>query len=129
MRYWSWPADAATEVLCEAQMFKKNSAGIAKLNDHARHTFEGCRVFVTQGVLEMDPEDVGFILKEVRDFRDFTPANDPYGEHDFGKISTWEFEVFWRFDYYDLDLEMASLDPADETVTARVLTIMLAEEY
>jgi hypothetical protein len=106
-----------------------DAAKIAALNDLARRSFEGCRVVLTQGMYELDPLDMAYILDQVRNYRDFTPANDPYGEHDFGKISTWEFEAFWKFDYFDLDFTMYSPDPADETVTARVLTIMLAEEY
>jgi hypothetical protein len=37
--------------------------------------------------------------------------------------------IFWKFDYYDLDLQMASLDPANPDITARILTIMLEDEY
>lgn len=110
-------------------MHKADSTKIAALNDRARYTFEGCRVVVTQAVLALEPDDIAYILEQVRGFHDFTPSNNPYGEHDFGKISTWEFEVFWKFDYFDMDYTMHSPDPADEAVTARVLTIMLAEEY
>jgi hypothetical protein len=65
-----------------------NTAKIAALNDHARHTFEGCRVVVTRGIQAMNPDNVGFIVKEVRKIYDFTPAINPYFEHYFGKIST-----------------------------------------
>jgi hypothetical protein len=104
-----------------------NTAKIAALNDHARQTFRECRVIVTEGVQAL--EDVDVLLRQVQLFDAFTPDNDPFSEHDFGSIQLAENTIFWKIDYYDLDLQMHSPDPSDETVTARVLTIMLAEEY
>lgn len=102
---------------------------IAALNDRARQSFSGCRVVITRGVSELGEAAVHGILAQVQSYDSFTADNDPYGEHDFGSFHVGEYHVFWKWDYYDLDLAMHSPDPADETVTARVLTVMLAEEY
>jgi hypothetical protein len=110
-------------------MIEPNSHEIAALNDHARQTFSGCRVFITQGINDLEQEVVRQIMHAVQAFDQFTPDNDPYQEHDFGRITVAGHTIFWKFDYYDLDLQMHSLDAADPTVTARVLTIMLADEY
>lgn len=105
------------------------TARIRELNDRARQSFTGCRVVITEGIQAMDDTAVNQILAQVRSYDQFTPDNDPYGEHDFGSFHHDDVQVFWRWDYYDLDYSMHSPDPADETVTARALTIMLAEEY
>ena len=108
-------------------MTEFNTARIRELNDRARQSFTGCRVVITSGIQALD--NVPDLLDQVRWYDQFTPDNDPYGEHDFGSFRWSEVQVFWKFDYYDLDYSMHSPDPADETVTARVLTVMLAEEY
>jgi hypothetical protein len=84
---------------------------------------------ITQGGLTCDPLTVAQLLIAVEDFDDFTADNDPYGEHDFGSFNYAAETIFWKFDYYDVDLQMHSPDPSDPAVTARVLTIMLADEY
>jgi hypothetical protein len=106
-----------------------DAAKICALNDHARQNFTGCRVMITAGIQSLGDVAVSVILKAVQQFDQFTTDNDPYGEHDFGKITYQCHDVFWKFDYYDVDLSMHSPDPGDDTVTARVLTVMLAEEY
>lgn len=97
------------------------------LNDAARRSFIGCKVIVTQGVQSLN--NLSGILEAARNYNDFDESNDPYGEHDFGSFTIDGQLLFWKIDYYDIDLQMASPDPADPAVTARVLTIMLAEEY
>jgi hypothetical protein len=84
---------------------------------------------ITSGIAELGDDAVQQILAQVRSYDQFTPDTDPCGEHDFGSFHHDDVQVFWGWDYYDLDYSMHSPDPADETVTARVLTIMLAEEY
>ena len=104
-------------------------AAIRALNDRARQSFTGCHVAITAGIAKLSHDAVYQIFDRIKAYDDFTPANDPYGEHDFGSFHWGEHQVFWKFDYYDVDYTIHSLDPADETITARVLTVMLAQEY
>ena len=102
---------------------------IKTLNDNFRKTFTGGRVLLTAGIDSKPADDIANIMMLVQNFDDFTPNNDPYGEHDFGAFDYKGDKIFWKIDYYDLNDEYLSENPADPTITNRVLTIMLAEEY
>ncbi len=100
------------------------------LNDLLRTTFLTGRVVMTEGVRALPTAARDEIVTKVRTFDGFDAGNDPYGEHDFGAFDQDGVgKVFWKIDYYDPTLIMGSEDPADPKRTARVLTIMLAEEY
>lgn len=104
-------------------------SAIAKLNDDFRRSGNGGKLAVTAGVIALGRQAFPDIFERVRVFDAFTGANDPYGEHDFGALE-WRGElIFWKIDYYDADMQGGSPEPADSSVTTRVLTIMLATEY
>lgn len=118
-----------TQTSCNLQKNKTRTQTIAGLNDAFRRTLVGGQVLVTNGVLALGAADVDTTFNTVRRFSDFGADNDPYGEHDFGVVTCEGQEIFWKIDYYDAQLECGSPDPADPSVTTRVLTIMLASEY
>jgi len=103
---------------------------IRRLNDQFRRFGLGNgRVTLTLGIHDQGLGFTGDVLDAVRDFDAFGRDNDPYGEHDFGALTVDGQRIFFKIDYYDLDLAGHSPDAADPAVTHRVLTIMLASEY
>ena len=87
------------------------------------------RLFQTEGINAL-PFTVQFAIRQkVQNFDNFTTGNDPYKEHDFGSVEHEGLKIFWKIDYYALDLQHGSENPADPKQTTRVLTIMLASEY
>lgn len=106
-----------------------NVLEIRRLNDALRINREGGYWKVTGGVAALGYETFAIIRDRIQAFDDFTFSNDPFGEHDFGKVVVDETEAFWKIDYYSLDEQHQSPDPADPSVTKRYLTVMLAEEY
>lgn len=103
---------------------------IATLNDNFRKTFTGGQMLLTAGIDSLTTDDVANIMLLVQNFTDFTPDNDPYGEHDFGSFMYNGNKIFWKIDYYDrFNTHFASENPADPTITKRILTIMLADEW
>jgi hypothetical protein len=102
---------------------------IRDLNDAFRTTFRGGRAVMTSGVAELPDCVKAEAMMQVAAFSDFTPDNDPHGEHDFGSFTLVGRKFFWKIDYYDERCEFGSEDPSDPAKTTRVLTIMLAEEY
>src|ERR1700722_294858 len=99
------------------------------LNDNFRSTFVGGQVVMTRGVADLPLDVKARLILAVQSFSNFTKENDPHGEHDFGSIELGGETYFWKIDYYDLDLRFGSESPEDPNVTARVLTIMRADEY
>jgi len=102
---------------------------IAQLNDLLRREGIGGRVMITQGIQALSADTRTNIFKAIREFVDFTKDNDPYGEHDFAALTVDGERINFKMDYYDKSLQYASEDPADPTITERVMTVLLASEY
>ena len=99
------------------------------LNDELRRNLPNGHAVMTAGIAALGPEAVARIVKTIAVYDDFCHANDPYGEHDFGLFQADGHTIFFKIDYYDKALNAHSPDPSDPSVTERVITIMLAEEY
>ncbi len=84
---------------------------------------------ITAGVQAIGPDFVAEARKAVAAFDAFDADNDPLSEHDFGALTVQGEKLFFKIDYYNIDLSAHSPDAADPSVTKRVLTIMLASEY
>ncbi len=114
------------------------SKAIAQLNDRFRQTLgfpvlsSGIpgRVVLSSGVSALPIAEQQALLQAVQAFSAFTLDNDPYGEHDLGRIDLPGVGTFfWKIDYYDSTYTYGSPDPADLAQTRRVLTVMFTEEY
>lgn len=110
-------------------MDRGKSERIRNLNDGFRRTGIGGDIFITPGIRDLGEERMTAIAREVQLFDRFNADNDPHDEHDFGSFDYEGQRIFWKIDYYGLDLMSGSEDPSDPEVTHRVLTIMLASEY
>lgn len=107
----------------------KNSQTIARLNDELRRDPKAGIALITPGVAALGAEAVARIFRTIAVFDDFCRENDPYSERDFGAFDAGVERIFFKIDYYNLDMSAHSPDPANPAVTKRVITIMLANEY
>lgn len=116
------------------------SLAVAELNDQLRTSLSSANSSIavcTIGVLDFIGDVSIFrgfkrraeLLREIASVKDFTPDNDPHGEHDFGSVEYDGQTFLWKIDYYDTDLQGLSPNPADPDQTIRVITIMLPSEY
>jgi Protein of unknown function (DUF3768) len=125
---------------------REQTARIARLNDLARQAMGvACTAVATVGFRSLPASDQSRVRELIETFDVFDEDNDPHGERDFGCVyqlvcGRWTTErprslddeherVFWKFDYYDRDLQFGSEDAANPAITRRVLTIMLSDEY
>ena len=102
---------------------------IRTLNDELRKNLIGGGAVMTPGIAALGSEAIDRIVKTIAVYDDFCHANDPWEEHDFGCFEAEGQKIFFKIDYYDKTLTYHSPDPGDPSVTERIITIMLADEY
>ncbi|MER9496293.1 DUF3768 domain-containing protein [Mesorhizobium sp. M0320] len=104
---------------------------IRALNDEFRKTLIGGQVVFMANLAGREAKDLVLqhrVLGAVR-VAPIEEGNDPYGEADFGSVEVDGEQFFWKIDYYDRAMEFGSDDPADPSVTCRVLSIFYAYDY
>ena len=122
----------------------EQSLEIARLNDSARRGIDRCHVVDSAGFAMLPLVDRREIAALVARYDDWDAASNPYDEHDFGVVylrkrggwttikpepGTWDYAIFWKFDYRDARGRDPAPTPWDKASTIRVLTFLLPEEY
>ena len=102
------------------------AARIRELNDQLRCKAIGGRIVITRGIEALGSAGAARVLAAVARFDDFTEDNDPWGEHDCAVLTLEGRRIIFKIDLYE-DPEVKGAD--GKSITTRVLTIMLAEEY
>lgn len=97
---------------------------IAQLNDQLRKSCEGGTVVITRNVRSLDGFNARELVTALANYDGFDEDNDPHGERDMGDFELFNTALYFKIDYYDLDLKFGSEDPADTNITHRVITIM-----
>ncbi|WP_441228146.1 DUF3768 domain-containing protein [Tardiphaga sp. 20_F10_N6_6] len=122
-----------TSGVASASVETQRTLRIRELNDAFRHklprTSKGYRLNLTAGVASLGATQVAQLLLSVRSFAEFSPENDPHGEHDFGAVNQNSNRFIWKIDSFDQWVLFGSPDPTAPSLTTRVLTIMRADEY
>ena len=89
------------------------------------------KIIITSGINSL-PEvlQIG-LLREMVNFRDFTPENDPWGDHGFGVVEVNGTRAFWKLDVLDATGTdgITVPDAADPSKVSRVLTLYLPSEH
>ena len=107
---------------------------IARLNDTARQGRDRqCRMFFTTNLLDkLDDRsfaaDVTAQRRIMRAMKDCAFAEDS-PERDLAFFEVGEQRVMMKIDYFDTTLEWGSEDPADASITRRMITLMAPEDY
>ena len=102
---------------------------IETLNDNFRRSFINGEVLLSAGIAAMSSEDKANIVALVQNFNDFNEGNDPYSERDWGSFDYKDEKILWKIDYYDLNNQYHSENPANPDITNRILTIMTVFEW
>jgi hypothetical protein len=114
-----------------ATVAETRADAIGRLNDRCRHGLDRtARITVTAACLAaLSGESLAsraiaqaHLLQALRRCT-FDPRDT---ERSRGSFTVRDTEVYFTIDYYDTRLEWGSEDPADASVTTRVLTLMLA---
>lgn len=108
---------------------------IARLNDRCRMGLDRtARIVITRNCLssfanlDRPAEVIIAQAKLMRAFRSCEFSRDS-PERDMAWLTLGDVRLMMKIDYFDESLEWGSPDPADATVTRRIMTIMLTEDY
>lgn len=128
---------APTSETTSAETDAARAVEIAARNDALRRDRLGGHVMMTAAVAALPPDTLAAAIIAMRRFDDFTPDNDPYGEHDFGAFEHAGERFFFKIDTVacpgprsgaDASLMFGAEDPLAPGVV-RVLTLMFASDY